>query len=243
MGFSQPYSPGGNPPAEPVSPWNSSFDKLSQEELEAHLQVARYGDFFLTDAVRPAYDLKVVPTQGYRCGVYRDDENHVQVPVLMAAASREVLTSIPRPHATTSSSWNWPCGWASKPTTTCWPAAEKDGRARAITNPQPELPPLGPGFLLFVLAALDQNDVLTRAESSPADVLVGPLSGVIDLVGTEQLAVEPELHRAVAGDADVHLLRPIRAPMCLPRALFRSTRPLGSSVVWSIHRTGPTLPG
>ncbi len=94
MGFSQPYSPGGNPPAEPLSPWNSSFDKLSQEELEAHLQVARYGDFFLTDAVRPAYDLKVVPTQGYRCGVYRDDENHVQVPVLMAAASREVLMDL-----------------------------------------------------------------------------------------------------------------------------------------------------
>ena len=30
----------------------SSFDHLSEEELEAHLSVVRYGDFALTDAVR-----------------------------------------------------------------------------------------------------------------------------------------------------------------------------------------------
>ena len=40
---------------------NSSFAQLSDEELEAHLGVARYGDFALTEAVRPSYDLKVVP--------------------------------------------------------------------------------------------------------------------------------------------------------------------------------------
>ena len=39
----------------------SSFAKLSEEELEAHLGVARYGDFILTDAVRPSFDLQVVP--------------------------------------------------------------------------------------------------------------------------------------------------------------------------------------
>ena len=39
----------------------SSFERLSEEELEAHLGVVRYGDFMLTDAVRPSYDLQVVP--------------------------------------------------------------------------------------------------------------------------------------------------------------------------------------
>ncbi len=31
----------------------SSFERLSDEELEAHLGVVRYGDFVLTGAVRP----------------------------------------------------------------------------------------------------------------------------------------------------------------------------------------------
>ena len=47
--------------SQPLS--TSSFDHLSDSQLEAHLEVCRYGDFLLTDAVRPSYDLKVVPTQ------------------------------------------------------------------------------------------------------------------------------------------------------------------------------------
>jgi hypothetical protein len=54
---------------------HSSFDHLSEEELEAHLGVDRYGDFQLTGAVRPSYDLQVVPQQGYRHDVYRDDDS------------------------------------------------------------------------------------------------------------------------------------------------------------------------
>jgi hypothetical protein len=69
----------------------SSFERLSDEELEAHLGVARYGDFLLSGAVRPSYDLQVVPSQGYRHDVYRDDENRSSVPVLMGAASKERL--------------------------------------------------------------------------------------------------------------------------------------------------------
>ncbi|HUT93691.1 MAG TPA: hypothetical protein VMY37_29780 [Thermoguttaceae bacterium] len=69
----------------------SSFDKLSEEELEAHLGVSRYGDFMLTDAVRPSYDLQVVPRQGYRHDSYRDEENRATVPVLMGAVSQEGL--------------------------------------------------------------------------------------------------------------------------------------------------------
>src|SRR5262245_32930390 len=64
------------------------FEKLSDEELEAHLGVARYGDFELSDAVRPSYNLEVVPSAGFRHDVYRDEENRSTVPVLMAAVTK-----------------------------------------------------------------------------------------------------------------------------------------------------------
>lgn len=66
----------------------SSFEQLSEEELEAHLGVARYGSFLLSDAVRPSYDLQVVPSEGYRHDAYRDEQNHTSVPVLMAAVTK-----------------------------------------------------------------------------------------------------------------------------------------------------------
>ena len=69
----------------------SSFETLSEEELEAHLGIARYGGFMLTDAVRPSYDLQVVPSQGYRHDCYRDEEHRTTVPVLMGAVSKEHL--------------------------------------------------------------------------------------------------------------------------------------------------------
>jgi len=69
----------------------SSFEHLSEEELEAHLGVYRYGDFLLTEAIRPSYDLRVVPAQGYRHDCYHDEQNHSNVPVLMAAVSGDKL--------------------------------------------------------------------------------------------------------------------------------------------------------
>jgi hypothetical protein len=72
----------------------SSFDRLSEEELEAHLSVSRYGEFLLTNAVRPSYDLQVVPRQGYRHDLYRDEESRASVPVLMGAASQETLFEV-----------------------------------------------------------------------------------------------------------------------------------------------------
>lgn len=72
----------------------SSFEQLSEEQLEAHLGIARYGSFELTGAVRPSYDLKVVPRQGYRHDVYHDEESKANVPVLMAAASKESLFEV-----------------------------------------------------------------------------------------------------------------------------------------------------
>jgi hypothetical protein len=75
----------------PAASNHSSFAHLSEDELEAHLRVVRYGDFTLSEAVRPAYDLKVTPRQGYRHDTYQDEQSRAKVPVLMAAASKEIL--------------------------------------------------------------------------------------------------------------------------------------------------------
>jgi len=68
-----------------------SFDTLSDEELETHLGVFRYGTFDLTEAVRPSYDLKVVPRQGFRHDAYKDSNGKSVIPVVMASATREKL--------------------------------------------------------------------------------------------------------------------------------------------------------
>lgn len=70
---------------------SSSFERLSEDELEAHLGVGRYGNFQLTEAIRPSYDLQIVPSAGFRHDVYRDEKAQSLVPVLMASASHEQL--------------------------------------------------------------------------------------------------------------------------------------------------------
>jgi hypothetical protein len=69
----------------------SSFRDLDEDAIEAHLGIARYGSFVLTEAVRPSYDLQVVPRAGYRFDSYVDQQTGVKIPVLMAAASRDTL--------------------------------------------------------------------------------------------------------------------------------------------------------
>lgn len=59
--------------------------------IDQHLDVARYGSFLLTDAIRPAFDLQVIPSAGWRKDVYRDPETEIDVPVVMAAETRENL--------------------------------------------------------------------------------------------------------------------------------------------------------
>jgi hypothetical protein len=93
MGFLKKFFPNVFRDAVPAHT-TSSFERLSDDELEAHLGVVRYGDFLLSGAVRPSYDLQIVPCQGYRHDVYRDDEKHANVPVLMGAASREHLFDV-----------------------------------------------------------------------------------------------------------------------------------------------------
>lgn len=79
----------GNMPAG-----TSSFEHLTEEELETHLSVSKYGNFQLTEAVRPSYDLQVRPCEGYRHDCYQDEQSGTSVPVLMAAVSAEHLFDI-----------------------------------------------------------------------------------------------------------------------------------------------------
>jgi len=69
----------------------NGHDRIPMIERESHLTVDRYGGFRLTDAVRPSFDLRIVPKQGYRHDRYRDEQNRMFVPVLMAAVSKEQL--------------------------------------------------------------------------------------------------------------------------------------------------------
>lgn len=69
----------------------TSFGSLTDEQLEAHLEVSCYGVFELTDAIRPSVDLQIIPKQGFRHDFYVDPASETKVPVVMAAASRERL--------------------------------------------------------------------------------------------------------------------------------------------------------
>jgi len=64
---------------------------VNSKTLAAHLRVDQYGDFRLTEAVRPAPGVPVVPRQGYRREIYRDGKADLRVPVLACSASRESL--------------------------------------------------------------------------------------------------------------------------------------------------------
>jgi hypothetical protein len=72
----------------------SSFMNLTEDQLETHLNIVRYGSFVLTDAVRPSYDLQIVPSAGYRHDMFSDRESGVRIPVLMAAASGEQVLDL-----------------------------------------------------------------------------------------------------------------------------------------------------
>lgn len=70
------------------------LSRLDDEQLAAHFRIARYGDFLLSEAVRPSYDLEIVPSQGFRHDVSRGQENEMDIPALIGAASKECLFEI-----------------------------------------------------------------------------------------------------------------------------------------------------
>ncbi|MCO8124249.1 hypothetical protein NHH03_21075 [Stieleria sp. TO1_6] len=65
-----------------------SFEALTEDELQTHMGINSYGAFELTDAIRPSYDLQVIPRQGFRFDEYVDDSSQARTPVIMAATTR-----------------------------------------------------------------------------------------------------------------------------------------------------------
>jgi hypothetical protein len=90
-GFRRPPRPEAGKSPYPLPDYWPKVFPVTSDKLAEHLTVDRYGDFRLTDAIRPALFLPIVPRQGYRRDVYRDDESGLEVPVLAAAVSRERL--------------------------------------------------------------------------------------------------------------------------------------------------------
>mgnify|MGYP001821982418 CR=1 FL=1 len=73
---------------------NGSFESISDEELQTHMGINSYGVFDLTDAVRPSYDLQIVPRQGFRHDEYVDEASGNRTPVIMASATRHMLMDL-----------------------------------------------------------------------------------------------------------------------------------------------------
>jgi hypothetical protein len=71
-----------------------SFHSLSDEELQTHMGISSYGVFDLTDAIRPSYDLQIIPRQGFRFDEYVDEIHGTKTPVIMAAATRHLLMDL-----------------------------------------------------------------------------------------------------------------------------------------------------
>ncbi len=67
---------------------------MNPDKVSAHLLVDHYGNFHLTEAIRPSLDLQVVPRQGYRRDTFRDPKSKLEVPVLAAAVSAEQLFDV-----------------------------------------------------------------------------------------------------------------------------------------------------
>ena len=55
--------------------------------LAAHMARTRYGQFTLTDAVRPGWQLDIVPRAGYRHDAWVDPQGGGRLPALVAAAT------------------------------------------------------------------------------------------------------------------------------------------------------------
>ncbi len=68
---------------------NTPFEGWTDEQMDEHIAKSQYGDFRLTEAIRPSPTF--VPHAGYRFDTYHDRETGMKIPVIMAAASREAL--------------------------------------------------------------------------------------------------------------------------------------------------------
>lgn len=76
----------------PMSPTpEGAVARPDRRALEAHLARRRYGRFTLTEAVRPSWQLQVVPQAGYRFDTYSDARTGTRLPAIIASVSSEDL--------------------------------------------------------------------------------------------------------------------------------------------------------
>lgn len=78
-------------PGPRASAPEGAIARPDRDTLEAHLARKHYGPFTLTEAVRPGWQLDVVPRAGYRHDAYVDPRSGSRLPALIAAVSSEQL--------------------------------------------------------------------------------------------------------------------------------------------------------
>lgn len=74
---------------EPLTVGGSDFERIPKVEFESHMSISDYDSFHLTGAVRPSFDLRVRPEEGFRYDRYVDEQSRTSIPVLMASVSAE----------------------------------------------------------------------------------------------------------------------------------------------------------
>jgi hypothetical protein len=67
---------------------------VNPDRLSIHLDTNRYGEFRLTEAIRPAPEALLKPREGYRVDVFRDRLARVRIPMLSAAVSAERIFDV-----------------------------------------------------------------------------------------------------------------------------------------------------
>lgn len=75
-------------------PSQRRFGQRTPDEIRAHLALSRFGGFELTKAVRPGFDLQIIPRSGYRYDTFRAHERAPDQPVLLASATSERLLDL-----------------------------------------------------------------------------------------------------------------------------------------------------
>lgn len=78
-----------NPPisAGPIG----SFLDLSNAAFASHMSRRIYGSFCLPEAIRPSYDLKVLPEEGFRYDVFTSEDGRNSYCVVAAASCEKLL--------------------------------------------------------------------------------------------------------------------------------------------------------
>ncbi|MEX1075682.1 MAG: hypothetical protein WED27_04435 [Pirellulales bacterium] len=79
------------PALKAVSSPDEPATRPDQIALEAHMARSRYGRFTLTEAIRPGWQLDIVPRAGYRHDAYVDPQSGARLPAVVAAVSAEHL--------------------------------------------------------------------------------------------------------------------------------------------------------